>query len=98
MPSSDTGVTVATMGQTERVLQRVADAEGTEPSELDEPLYEVIDPDALERLFDSSEDGPSRDSGELRFPYHGYEVTVRANGDVSVRDLAVTVGSAVDPE
>ena len=94
MPSSDTGVTVPLMDSTERVVQRVADAEGIEPSELEEPLYDVIDPEALERLFAAPEDGQSRDRGVVRFPYHGYEVTVRADGDVSVRELAVTV----DPE
>ncbi len=74
------------MDSTERVLQRVADAEGTEPSELEEPLYEVVDPEALETIFKSFEDGPHREAGELRFPYHGYDVTVHADGEVSVRE------------
>jgi hypothetical protein len=86
MPSYDVGVTVLLMDSTERVLQRVADAEGTEPSELEEPLYEAVDPDALETLFESVEDGPHREEGKVRFPYQGYEVTVHAEGDVSVRE------------
>jgi len=70
----------------EAVLNRVAEAEGVEPSELDTPLYAVIDPDALDMLFWSDNDGPTRDTGEVRFEYSGYKVTVSATGDVSVAE------------
>jgi hypothetical protein len=74
------------MVPTERVLRRVADAEGIEPSRLEETLYEQVDTDALDALFESLEDGPTRERGEVRFPYHGYEVVVFADGDVVVRE------------
>jgi hypothetical protein len=74
------------MVPTEQVLKRVADAENVEPSDLEEPLFETIDGDALESLFQSLENGPTRQEGEVRFPYYGYEVVVSAEGDVDVHD------------
>jgi hypothetical protein len=60
----------------EPIVSKVAEREGTEPSEL-EPLYEAIDPDALATLF--------RDTrGRLRFTYVGYEVVVTHGGEVRV--------------
>lgn len=50
-----------------------------------EPLYNTIDPDALDALF-SSRTGTSTRSGTVTFTHAGYEVTVSATGDVSVSD------------
>lgn len=63
----------------ESVIKAVAEAEGCDP--LDSPpLYEVLDPDALDALF--------RGCGSCRvgFEYAGYEVVVRSNGRVVVRE------------
>lgn len=49
-----------------------------------DPLYTVIDPDALEALFQPIADGPHRD-GSVQFRYAGCEVTVRSNGRIRVR-------------
>lgn len=68
------------------VVEAVAEAEGVDPTELT-PLYAAIDPDALESLFEPSL--PSTDGrvvGEIRFPYHGYEVRVTASGWVHLAD------------
>lgn len=75
------------LSPSERVLKRIAEAEETEPSELEESLYEVVDADALNALFESFEEGPTRDEGEAQFQYHGYEVVVPADGEVTIRDL-----------
>lgn len=61
------------------VAETIAEAEGTAPTELTPPLYEVIDPDALERLF--AKDGAL---GKVIFNYHSYEVRVFTDGYVSV--------------
>jgi len=77
------------MGTTERtdeasaspsaaVVEAVAAAEGWEPAEVPEPLYESIDPDALEALVASVDDG------RISFDYMGYEVTVDADGAVTL--------------
>lgn len=61
----------------ERVVEAVANAAGTSELEL-QPLYEVVDPDALESLFHAGSDGT------VRFTYHGHHVVVSSDGDVDV--------------
>ncbi|MFC4450144.1 HalOD1 output domain-containing protein [Halorussus aquaticus] len=67
-----------------RIVTAVADAEGIPPTEVTPPLYRVVDPDALNQLFETkwaaSEDGP-----HVSFTYCGYEVTVEGAGDIVVR-------------
>lgn len=63
-----------------RVLAAVADREGLDPTELTDPLYRAVDPDALDHLFRGTETG----AGRVVFEYHGYEVTVCGSGDVNV--------------
>ncbi|MFB6080702.1 MAG: HalOD1 output domain-containing protein [Haloferacaceae archaeon] len=61
------------------VIEAVANAENVDPRELDPPLYEVIDPEALDALF-AAEDGTAP---RVVFRYCGYEVTV--DRDDSIR-------------
>jgi hypothetical protein len=65
------------------IISTVAAVSETDPSEL-EPLYPVINPDALNALFSSKQDGRSRTGGEVRFTYCGYEITATSNSDVQV--------------
>lgn len=66
------------------VVETVADAENVPPTELD-PLYSTIDPDLLDALFRPQLDpGNEPPTGEVRFPYHGYEVRVTAAGLVEL--------------
>ena len=62
------------------IVESVAEAEGTDPSELTTPLYDVIEPDALEALFAND-----RAFGKVIFNYEGYEVSVFPDGYVSVK-------------
>jgi hypothetical protein len=64
----------------EMVVSTVAQAKGVDPLEL-EPLYNVVDPDALDSLF-ASNDGQS--SMELCFEMAGCEVVVDGAGEVAV--------------
>jgi len=64
-----------------RIVEMVADAEGCDPAELDETLYQVVDPDALTGLFRA---GSERSNGELTFEFCGYEVTVTADEEVEL--------------
>lgn len=75
------------------IIEAIADAEGVDLSEVGppayEPLYSVVDPEALDSLFRASgERGPT----DLRvdFTYEGYEVTVRSGGRVDVAALPTT--------
>lgn len=61
----------------ERVIDAVAVATGTDP--LDLPLlYETVDPDALDALAESLSDG------EVIFQYAGYTVTVENTGAIEL--------------
>jgi len=60
------------------------DADGPGDDML-EPLYNTVDPDALDALF-SSRNGTATRSGTVTFTHAGYEVTVSAAGDVTVSE------------
>lgn len=62
-----------------RVIESVAEAAGVPPEDLSPPLYETIDPDALDSLVTST----STDVA-VSFEFNGYDVEVNANGSVSV--------------
>ncbi|MFP8957077.1 HalOD1 output domain-containing protein [Natrialbaceae archaeon A-CW3] len=64
-----------------RVLEAVSDADGIDPDACEPPLYTVIDPVALDQLVESP--GISR-RGRVSFRYRGYDVTVTADGEVSL--------------
>lgn len=54
---------------TEQVVSAVAEREGVDERDLRRPLFDVIDPDALEHVFRSGQ-------GQVSFQYLGYHVTV----------------------
>lgn len=64
------------------VVEAVADAHGVSPLDLEPPLYEAVDPDALEQ-FVARADHPAA-SVTVTFTYAGHEVTVDGDGEVSV--------------
>lgn len=59
------------------VLESVAELEAVPPAELSYPLFDAINPEALDGLFRET-------TGHLVFSYHGYEVTVSSDGAVDV--------------
>lgn len=68
-----------------RILAAVAEKEGVDEVELETPMYEVIDPDALESLF--------RDTrGTVIFEYLEYEVKVDHDHTVEVFPLDTAQG------
>ncbi|ODR82235.1 hypothetical protein BG842_18150 [Haladaptatus sp. W1] len=68
------------------IIREVADQTNSETTAL-EPLYNAIDPDALEMLFAAKPDGSLRAPGRIVFEYSGCEVTVTNKGDVQVVPL-----------
>lgn len=58
----------------ETLVSAVAERKGVDPIEL-EPLYSVVDPDALDTIV-----GSGGESVELSFDYAGYRVTVEPDG------------------
>lgn len=59
----------------ECLIAAIAAQEGTDAADLDPPVYEIVDPDALDAVFRRG----SVD-GRIQFSFEGYEVVVR-NGD-----------------
>ncbi|WP_249361397.1 HalOD1 output domain-containing protein [Haloterrigena sp. H1] len=47
------------------------------------PLFETIDPDALNALFSPTHSGDTR-TGSVTFTHDGYDVTVTADGEITV--------------
>lgn len=62
------------------VVQQVAERASVDATALP-PLYESIDPDALDAIFASTTAGTSR-SGRVEFTYAGYRVTVCSDDGV----------------
>lgn len=60
-----------------RVVNAVAVVADEDPLTM-APLYDVVDPDALDRLLDGEIDG------QVQFAYAGHEVTVYGHGAVVV--------------
>ena len=91
MDSSDDAVS-------QRVINAVADAKGVDPLDLD-PMYDTIDPDALDALF---RDGEASLAGtELRFEYEDCEVRIEGSGEVSItlsEETFVTSEAASQPD
>lgn len=76
-PQSKTGAV------SERVVHAVARARDVDPLELD-PLYDTVDPDALDKLFGTSTASDSTVHGRIVFGVAGCEVTVYSDGSVDV--------------
>lgn len=65
------------------VVERIATLEETDPIALP-PLYDAIDPEALDSLVASSTTGDSRPPAEIRFTYCGYDVLVERDGTIAI--------------
>lgn len=84
-PSTDDGTTTTDSDAVcETIVTAVADAKGVSPLEVSPPLYEAIDPDAIQAVLASMQSPPEESVGTLQFPYSGYDVTVTEDGRVSI--------------
>jgi len=57
------------------VIAGIASQLSVEPTDLDTPLFEAINPEALDTLFRDS-------TGAVTFRYENYDVTVHSDGRV----------------
>lgn len=67
-----------------RVVQQVAASKGIEPAELEPPLHEILDPDALDTLVRSMTRQPEPSAGAVEFVYQDWRVRVDSAGTVDV--------------
>ncbi|ELY36495.1 HalOD1 output domain-containing protein [Natronorubrum tibetense] len=67
---------------TETIVDAVSEAEDCDPLTLP-PLWNVIDPEALDALFEPTRGGQPR-AGRVSFAYVGYEITVDVTTETTV--------------
>jgi hypothetical protein len=70
----------------EAIVGAVLAIEDADSTDL-EPLYDIIDPAALDELFRAKFNGSGRSAGSVSFEYAGYEIVYDANGDLELRPL-----------
>ncbi len=66
----------------ERVVHAIADRKGVSPLDISSPLFDAIDPDALDRLYDDGRTGVTTE-----FEYLDYLVTVGGSGRIELTPL-----------
>lgn len=91
VPDSETGAYQATFDIDREdpstvVVTAISAISGADPLDL-EPLNERLDPDCLDGLFRSKQDGTPRGDGGVTFPFAGFDVTVRGHGEVVLTPL-----------
>lgn len=72
------------------LVMAAADARGIEPSKLQPPLYDIVDPDALDALFRSIRGNATSSPVRLTFAEWGCRMTVDSDGLVEVEPLDAT--------
>jgi hypothetical protein len=65
------------------VVLAVAEITGVDALELS-PLYEVLDPDALDRSFADDRGGNRNDEAQIIFPFGNYWINVRSDDQIVV--------------
>ncbi|WP_264554805.1 DUF7504 family protein [Halocatena marina] len=66
------------------IVMGVARASEVDPTQLHQALHEVINPSALDALFQPKADGTKRPHGTVCFSFHGYHVSAKADGTITL--------------
>lgn len=82
-PSGDSRTVTATRNRDEpaarTVVEAVAEATGDDPLEM-RPLYDTVDTDALDTVFEPTGGALDGRSGRVSFRFNGCDVTVHSDG------------------
>ncbi|WP_435154672.1 HalOD1 output domain-containing protein [Haladaptatus sp. DFWS20] len=78
---SEAVLTAVSAVSNRKVIPSASDDDGNDALE---PLYDTIDPDALDSLFDPIGNEPNG-GGSVTFTYSGHEVTVKKTREILVR-------------
>ena len=73
----------------EAVVTAVATQLEADPVELS-PLYDVVNPDALDDLVEHAQRTETGETQLVWFTYEGFDVGVRSDGQVRIRDATAT--------
>ena len=74
----------------ESVVTAIASLTDASPMEL-EPLYDAIEPDALDAMFDHAQETDTPGEQRLTFAYAGFEVSVTGDGSIELATLSSAV-------
>ncbi|ELY65700.1 HalOD1 output domain-containing protein [Natrinema versiforme] len=91
-PRDDSRVTTfdpASDRPSEAVVTAVAALRETEPADLP-PLYEVVDPDALDSLVEHAQRVGDAGTHQVWFTYETFDIGVRTDGEIRIRDATAT--------
>lgn len=76
---------------TQAIIEAIASAEGVDIMELRppayEPLYSVVDPEALDLLFNEHPPEENDSDIQVAFTYEGYDVIVYDGGRIDISEL-----------
>ncbi|WP_313693889.1 HalOD1 output domain-containing protein [Halorarum halobium] len=72
------------------IVDAVAAAKRTDPTELDTRLNDAVDPDAIESLFDTPGSEGRGTDAFVQFGFAEHEVRVHAAGEVTVTPTAAS--------
>lgn len=88
MDTSETDSDSADTSLSQTIVEAVAEREGVDVTDVEppeyEPLYAVVNPEALDALFAPAATGRPRPSGSVSLVYAGYDVTVYGDGRVEL--------------
>ena len=65
-------------------MKEIARREGVDPLDPDQRLDDVLDPDALDQLFASKQNGAPRQGGKVEFMCCSYEVRIESQNQVTI--------------
>lgn len=68
------------------IVREIANREGVDPCDLETPLYDVLDPEALDSLVAHAGSDRENANPNVEFSYLGYRVTIQSPGSVHVAD------------
>lgn len=71
----------------EALVEAVATERGEDPTTLEPPLHDLVDPDALDALFRGRESVPPFPDGHVAFTMAGCRVVVHSTGEIDVTPL-----------
>lgn len=70
----------------EKILDEIAEREDVPPVDLEPPLYDAIDPEALDSFFRNHGRETVDSARQIVFRYAGYDVSVSGDGEVEIEE------------
>lgn len=66
------------------VMHALADVMGENVTEVGFVLYDSVNPESLDRIFEPTADGQTRPPGHVAFTVQGYRVTTYSTGEIVI--------------